>query len=88
MINCFKFNFTQKFNLDDLAQEAYLSKYHFIRTFKALFHMSPYQYVLQLRLRKAKELLSLDYSYNEVSLRIGFSDEKNLRKAIKKMGVN
>lgn len=79
-------NFTQKLSLDDLAQEAFLSKYHFTRTFKALFQLSPYQYLLQLRLQKAQELLALDYSYNEVSDLIGFSDGKNLRKAIKKMG--
>jgi AraC family transcriptional regulator len=77
-------NFTQKISLDDLAREAFLSKYHFTRTFKALFHLSPYQYLLQLRLQKAQELLSLDYSYNEVSYLTGFSDGKNLRKAIKK----
>ena len=78
-------NFTEKINLDDIAQEAFLSKYHFTRTFKALFQLSPYQYLLQLRLNKAQELLALDYSYNEVSHLIGFSDGKNLRKAIKKM---
>lgn len=78
-------NFTQKISLDDLAQEAFLSKYHFTRTFKSFFQLSPYQYLLKLRLHKAKELLSLNYSYNEVSHLIGFSDGKNLRKAIKKM---
>ena len=81
-------NFTNKICLDDLAQEAFLSKYHFTRTFKALFQLSPYQYLLQLRLQKAQELLALDYSYNEVSQLIGFSDGKNLRKSIQKMDLN
>lgn len=78
-------NYTQKISLDDLVQEAFLSKYHFSRTFKAMFRLSPYQYLLQLRLKHARKLLSLDYSYNEVSTLIGFSDGKNLRKAIQKM---
>ena len=78
-------NYTQNSLLDDLAQVALLSKYHFNRTFKALFQLSPYQYLLQLRLDKAKELLRQDYSYNEVSSRVGFSDGKNLRKTLKRM---
>lgn len=77
-------NFSQNISLDELSKEAHLSKYHFTRTFKSLFELTPYQYLLQLRLKKAKELLSLDYSYNEVSDLIGFSDGKSLRKAIKK----
>ena len=77
-------NYTQNIVLDDLVQEASLSKFHFTRTFKSLFHFSPYQFLMQLRLEKAKELLQLDYSYNEVSHLIGFSDGNNLRKALKK----
>ncbi len=79
-------NFRQNIVLDDLAQEASLSKFHFTRTFKSLFHLSPYQFLTQLRLGKAKELIQLGYSYNEVSLLVGFSDGNNLRKALKKMG--
>jgi len=77
-------NYREIINLDDLAMKATLSKYHFMRTFKALFHISPYQYLQKYRLLKAKELLSKDYSYSETSSLIGFSDEKNLRKALKK----
>ena len=78
-------NYTQNINLDDLARESYLSKYHFIRTFKMVFGLSPYQYLLQLRLKKAQQLILQDYSYNEVSNLIGFSDGKNLRKALLKL---
>lgn len=81
-------NFTEKISLDDLAQEAFLSKYHFTRTFKTLFRLTPYQYLLELRLQKAQELQNLDYSYNEISDLIGFSDGKNLRKALKKITQN
>lgn len=77
-------NYSQNIQLDELAQYAHLSKYHFTRTFKALFQLSPYQYLLQLRLQKAQLLLQQNYSYQEVSNRIGFSDGNNLRKALKK----
>jgi AraC-like DNA-binding protein len=80
-------SFTQSIRLEDISREACLSKYHFLRTFQALFKISPYQYILQLRLQKAKSLLALDYSYDQVSSLVGFSDGKNLRKAIKKLDL-
>ena len=81
-------NYSLKMSLDDLAQEAFLSKYHFTRTFKLLFGMSPYQYLLGRRLEKAEELLAQNYSYSKVSDLVGFSDSKNLRKALKKIKRN
>lgn len=76
-------NYSEKLNLDQVAGTACLSKYHFTRSFKSLYHLSPIQYVLQLRLNKAMELLDKDYSYSEVTDIVGFSDVKNLRRAIK-----
>ena len=76
-------NYAEKINLDEIAATAYLSKYHFTRSFKALYHLSPIQYLLQIRLDKANELFKKDYSFAEVTDIVGFSDVKNLRKAIK-----
>jgi AraC family transcriptional regulator len=42
-----------------LANEANLTPWHFCRTFKQLTGFPPYQFLLSLRLEKAKELLSL-----------------------------
>lgn len=81
-------NYTEKISLDDLAAQVFLSKYHLIRTFKDLFQLSPYQYLLQLRLQKAKELIAQNYSYRAISNMIGFSDERNLRKALLKYSPN
>ncbi len=44
-------------DLDILAATACLSKYHFLRLFKQTYKQSPYQYIQQLKLEKAKELL-------------------------------
>lgn len=75
---------TEKFNLDDLARISCLSKYHFLRNFKDVFGQSPYQYVLRLKLQKAIQLINRGYSYIETNDLIGFSDPKNLKRAIKK----
>lgn len=78
-------HFDQKLQIDELAAVACLSKYHFLRSFKSLFNCSPYQYALQLKLNAAKELLAQDYSYNQISVQVGFSDPKNLRKALRNL---
>lgn len=75
---------TEKFNLDELARISCLSKYHFLRNFKDVFGQSPYQYILHLKLQKALHLIHRGYSYIETSDLIGFSDPKNLKRAIAK----
>ncbi|WP_298740634.1 AraC family transcriptional regulator [uncultured Chitinophaga sp.] len=45
-------------SLDLLAAEACLSKYHFLRLFRQAYGLSPYQYMQELRIEKAKELLA------------------------------
>lgn len=77
-------NYIECINVEALAEMASLSKYYYIRTFKYMYGLSPYQFLLRIRLAKAKALLSKDYSYEETSQLIGFSDGKNLRKAIKR----
>ncbi|MBL7472931.1 helix-turn-helix domain-containing protein [Robertkochia sediminum] len=77
-------NYTEKINLDDLVANACLSKYHFLRSFKSIYNKTPYKYLLDIRLEKARELLQKDFSMAEVNHMVGFSDVKNLRRALKK----
>ncbi|UTW64536.1 helix-turn-helix transcriptional regulator [bacterium SCSIO 12741] len=69
-------------DLDTLAQNSSLSKFHFLRTFKAIFGKSPYQYLLQLKIKEAQVLLDQGVSYQEAALAVGYSDGKNLRKVL------
>jgi AraC family transcriptional regulator len=50
-------HYTQAIPLDELAGVACLSKFHFIRLFKAVFKQSPYQYITSLRMQRAANLL-------------------------------
>jgi AraC-like DNA-binding protein len=43
--------------VDALAAQAGLSTFHFIRTFRAVFEVTPHQYVRARRIERAKELL-------------------------------
>lgn len=66
--------------IDELARLTMMSKFHFLRSFKAMFSTSPYGYLLELKLEAAQELISKGYSMKETAELVGYSDPKNLRK--------
>jgi glyoxylase I family protein len=60
--------------IDEVAREAAMSPFHFIRQFNALFGDTPHQFRIQARLDRAKELLALgSHSVTEVCLDVGCS---------------
>lgn len=66
-------NFDQKLTLESIAENACLSVNHLLRTFKEAYQLSPYQFLMNLRLNRAKHLLqTTNYSLNEVVNTIGF----------------
>lgn len=75
-------NFIAKFEIAELAELACMSKYHFLRCFRDLYSCTPYQYVLKLKLEKAQSLFAKGYSYAQIADQVGFSDPRNLRKAL------
>lgn len=59
--------------LDEMAKVACLSRNHFLRTFKQIFHQTPHQYLTGLRIRQAKNLLEqTDLSIITICQSIGF----------------
>jgi AraC-like DNA-binding protein len=60
-------------SIDELANVAGLSPYHFIRKFKAVFGSTPHQYLQQIRLEHAQNLLSTtDTSVTDICFAVGF----------------
>lgn len=76
-------HFLDKINLDQIASESKLSQYHFIRLFKNVFGISPYQYILKKRLEFAKTLLLEGYNIIDITYQTGFSNPANFSKAFK-----
>lgn len=63
------------FSVTALAAQAEMSEVHFRRCFKQIYHVSPQQYLIELRLRRAKELLQYDTTpITEISQVCGFAD--------------
>ena len=51
-------NVGEKIDLQDLSAASLLSKFHFLRLFKLAYGLSPYQYIQDLRIEKARGMLS------------------------------
>jgi AraC-like DNA-binding protein len=61
-------------SIRDVAHDAGMSPYHFIRQFEALFGRTPHQYRIDARIEHAKRLLALsDYSVTDVCMELGCS---------------
>ncbi len=71
-------------DINAITEISALSKYHFLRSFKAVFNQSPYQYALQLKLSAAQQLIQGGYSYQQAAFQVGYSDGQNLRKALRR----
>ena len=68
-------------NLNQLAERANISKYHFARTFKGLTGLSPMEFVRIMKMRKAKDLLKTpDLSVTAVAEETGHSDLRNFER--------
>ncbi len=65
-------HFAQDIDVDNIADEASFSKFHFIRTFKDIYGITPRQYLIARRMNKAQEMLKAGYSVTETCFKIGF----------------
>ena len=77
---------TENLSLDDIAQKAYFSKYHFHRIFKAFSGETVADFTRRVRLEQAANLLYLDnkQSITKIALDYGFSSAQNFAKQFTK----
>lgn len=74
-------NYDEKLTVEHLAGISNMSRSTFIRHFTKICGCSPYQYIQQYRLKRAKEYLRTgEYSLTQVALQCGFYDASHLRK--------
>lgn len=71
--------------LEELALNSNLSKYHYLRTFKSNTGVTPHQYIMILRVQKAKELILKGSNLNEIATEVGFSDQSHFIRNFKKI---
>ena len=79
-------NLDRKITLSDLAKIAGVGKFYFCRLFKTSVDLTPYQYVLQQRVERAKRLLRhSNLPICDISLECGFSSQSHLTKHFRNM---
>ncbi len=78
-------HYTDKFSLDEIAEEFFISKYYLCREFKTLYGITLNQYVIAKRITLAKKLLRFSsYTLEEIATECGFYDASYFNKQFKK----
>ena len=78
-------NIHQKLSLESIAQISCLSPFHFLRTFRDFYGMTPYQYILDRRLKKAHFLInSSDKDLGQVMRICGFEHSRTFQRTFQK----
>jgi AraC family transcriptional regulator len=71
-------------SLQVLAKESGYSRVHFVRMFRAATGYTPHNYLLKLRLDRARELLaSPTLSLTDIALECGFSSHSHLSRVFR-----
>ena len=71
-------NAHEPIDLDSAAGEAGLSPFHFLRLFRDVLGVTPHQYLVRARLRRAARLLAdEERSITDIALDVGFADLSN-----------
>jgi AraC family transcriptional regulator len=86
VIDYMKANLTQDLSILDLATLTGMSASHFSRSFKQSVGFSPYQYLMQQRVERAKQLLKQQaISISDIALDCGFANQTHLTKVFRQM---
>jgi AraC family transcriptional regulator len=86
VIDYMKANLAQDLSILDLASLTSMSESHFSRAFKQSVGVSPYQYLMQQRVERAKQLLEKrSIAISTIALDCGFANQTHLTKVFRQM---
>jgi AraC-type DNA-binding domain-containing proteins len=72
-------------SLKQLSEQVYVSQYYLIRVFKKQYGITPHQFQLQYRIRKAQQILFKEETVTEVALAAGFFDQSHFDRFFRKI---
>lgn len=65
-------HYAEPIDLDNIADEAYFSRFHFIRLFSRIYGHTPHRYLRKVRVKEAMKLLGNGVPVNEACEAVGF----------------
>ncbi len=78
-------NIHRKFTVKDVADHLHLSRAYFRNVFYEKCNMSPQEYILSSRIKRAKELLEMNiFSISFIAVSVGYEDALQFSKIFKK----
>ena len=72
-------------SIEDISNKICVSSFHMIRQFKKEVGLTPHQFQIQCRIRKAQKMLLSDRTIAEVALETGFCDQSHFVRCFKKI---
>ncbi|KRB02477.1 AraC family transcriptional regulator [Lysobacter sp. Root690] len=81
VVDYLRAHLAERITLDELAAIAGLSPFHFLRRFRAQYHVTPQQMLMALRLYQAKRLLAAGAAPAGIAADTGLSDQAHLTRA-------
>lgn len=79
-------NYSENITLEQLADISHVNKYYLAHTFTETFGISPINYLISIRIKKAEKLLETsDYSLAFISRSCGFSSSSHFAQTFKKI---
>jgi AraC-like DNA-binding protein len=78
-------HYSDNIDLDNISDQAHFSKFHFIRLFKSIYGSTPNNYLIKVRMDKAKILLAKGHSVLETSIMVGCDSPTSFTGMFKKI---
>lgn len=76
--------FYEAITLDELKEQAGLSKFHLLRQFKATFGLPPHAYLTQVRVQRASRLVASGNGLADTAAAVGFVDQAHMTHAFRR----
>jgi len=77
--------FTEAIDLNNIADQAHFSKFHFIRLFKSVYGLTPKGYLISKRIDAAMQHLVEGFTVTETCLMVGWESPTSFAAMFKKM---
>ena len=71
--------------IEEMARDSNISPFYMIRQFKKAFGLTPHQFQIQCKVRKAQKLLEEEKDISEVTYESGFCDQSHLNRCFHKI---